>query len=276
MTPFLLEREQLFSVSTLTLTHEKVPCFKTDHLLVLLCLEGEAEVEVNLWPYTLKKNVQLMIQPGNLLQIDLPHAPLRLRCIICQGTLYHELSNSIEPNFFKFIRDTPCVELSTEESQWLMKLADLIEVVQNAPQDRYRTQMAANYLQILCFNIYHKTQHHFQPNATKWVSRKEELFKQFIHLVQQHCVTEREVNFYAHQLHITPRYLSTIVQTVGGETTKEIIDRHAITEIKMRLKNTKNNIQEISNSMKFADQSFFGRYFKKHTGMSPLQYRNEI
>lgn len=39
---------------------------------------------------------------------------------------------------------------------------------------------------------------------------------------------------------------------------------------------TKNNIQEISNSMKFADQSFFGRYFKKHTGMSPLQYRNEI
>lgn len=216
-----------------------------------------------------------MIQPGNLLQIDMPRSPLRLRCIVCQGALYHELSGCLEPDFFRFIRDTPCVELSAAESQWLMKLADLIEALQPDSHDRYRTQMASNYLQILCFHIYHKTQHHFQPHATKWLSRKEELFKQFIHLVQQYCATRREVNFYAQRLHITPRYLSTVVQHVGGETAKEIIDRHTITEIKMRLKNTPDSIQEISNSMQFADQSFFGRYFKRHTGMSPLQYRHE-
>ncbi|MGN0309666.1 MAG: helix-turn-helix domain-containing protein [Bacteroides sp.] len=276
MIPFLLETEQQFAVSTATLTTERVSCFKSDHLLLLLCLEGEAKAEVNLWPIAMKSGVQIMVQPGNLLQIDKPETPLRLRCIVCRGSIYHELSRCIEPSFFQFIRETPSVELPADEVDWFIRMGDMLELVQADTQNRYRMQMAANYLQNICFYIYHKTQTHFQANDTKWVSRKEELFKQFIHLVHQYCATEREVSFYAQQLHITPRYLSTVVLTVSGETTKDIIDRHTITEIKMRLKNTQYNIQEISNSMKFADQSFFGRYFKKHTGMSPLKYRNEM
>lgn len=80
--------------------------------------------------------------------------------------------------------------------------------------------------------------------------------------------------FYAERLHITPRYLSSIAQKVEHVTAKSIIDRHAITEIKTALKTTNLSIQELSHKMLFPDQSFFGRYFKKHTGMSPLQYRN--
>ena len=101
------------------------------------------------------------------------------------------------------------------------------------------------------------------------------LFKEFLRVVLRYCATEREVTFYAKALNITPRYLSNIVLTVGGESTKSIIDRHAITEIKHQLKNSRLNIQEISNRMHFADQSFFGRYFKKHAGLSPSRYRNE-
>ena len=103
----------------------------------------------------------------------------------------------------------------------------------------------------------------------------EELFKRFIQLVHKHCTTQREVSFYANKLFITPRYLSTVIQNVTNTTAKSIIDKHVILEIKVLLKSTNLSVQEISNQLCFPDQSFFGRYFKKHTGLSPLQYRNQ-
>lgn len=70
-------------------------------------------------------------------------------------------------------------------------------------------------------------------------------------------------------------YLSTVIQNVTNTTAKSIIDKHVILEIKVLLKSTNLSVQEISNQLCFPDQSFFGRYFKKHTGLSPLQYRNQ-
>lgn len=270
-----LNSENAFAVSTLTFYGQSVPCFKSADVLILLCLDGEAHVETNLGPHTLRKNTQLMVLPGHLLQFKSTSNPLRLLCIACLGDWFHELANCLEPSFFQFIKDSPCTELTIADVEQLQSIARLLENVQQDTGNRYRRQLAGNYLQNLLFHYYGKTQHLFEQNAMKWVSRKEELFKRFIQLVHEHCATQREVNFYARLLNITPRYLSSVVLAVGGETTKEIIDRHAIAEIKMKLKNSKLNVQEISNSMKFADQSFFGRYFKKHTGMSPLQYRNE-
>lgn len=78
-----------------------------------------------------------------------------------------------------------------------------------------------------------------------------------------------------YELFITPRYLSTVIQNVTNTTAKSIIDKHVILEIKVLLKSTNLSVQEISNQLCFPDQSFFGRYFKKHTGLSPLQYRNQ-
>ena len=115
----------------------------------------------------------------------------------------------------------------------------------------------------------------FLMKRPEGISRQEELFKRFIQLVHKHCTTQREVSFYANKLFITPRYLSTVIQNVTNTTAKSIIDKHVILEIKVLLKSTNLSVQEISNQLCFPDQSFFGRYFKKHTGLSPLQYRNQ-
>lgn len=91
---------------------------------------------------------------------------------------------------------------------------------------------------------------------TEGINRQEEIFKRFIQLIHKHCTTQREVSFYAAELFITPRYLSTIVQNVSGNTAKSIIDRHVILEIKALLQSTSLSIQEISNRLSFPDQSF--------------------
>ena len=138
----------------------------------------------------------------------------------------------------------------------------------------FRTQIFKNFIQNFILDFYDKTQHLFLQKKTEGINRQEEIFKRFIQLIHKHCTTQREVSFYAAELFITPRYLSTIVQNVSGNTAKSIIDRHVILEIKALLQSTSLSIQEISNRLSFPDQSFFGRYFKKHTGKSPLQYRN--
>lgn len=99
------------------------------------------------------------------------------------------------------------------------------------------------------------------------------MFKKFINLVHTYCTTQRDVVFYADQLCISTRYLSAITKQVAENSAKEIIDENLILELKMALQSTGMSLKEIADKYRFPDQSFFGRYFKKHTGMSPKEYR---
>lgn len=82
------------------------------------------------------------------------------------------------------------------------------------------------------------------------------------------------MSFYADKLCISTRYLSTIVRSVARSSAKEFIDRAVILEIKMMLQSTDLSVQEIAYRLRFPDQSYLGRFFKKRTGESPTEYRN--
>ena len=172
------------------------------------------------------------------------------------------------------IRDSPCIVIPEERVKPFIGLSLVMKDLYEDRDNSFRIQLFKNFIQNFILDFYDKTQHLFLQKKTEGINRQEEIFKRFIQLIHKHCTTQREVSFYAAELFITPRYLSTIVQNVSGTTAKSIIDRHVILEIKALLQSTSLSIQEISNRLSFPDQSFFGRYFKKHTGKSPLQYRN--
>ena len=123
-------------------------------------------------------------------------------------------------------------------------------------------------------DIYDKTKGFFLHHNASNTTRQEELLEKFISLVFQHSGTCREVQFYADQLCITTRYLSSIIQNLTGHTPKNHIDTRCIQEIKMQLRTTNKSMQEIAFGLNFPDQSFFTRYFKKHTGLTPVEYRH--
>lgn len=130
-----------------------------------------------------------------------------------------------------------------------------------------------NIIQNILFELYDATREQFLDVESKNMSRQDELFMQFIHLVYKHGDKEREVSFYSDKMSITPRYLARILRELSRETAKEIIDRHCVQEIKSRLRTTNDSVQSIAYDMKFPDQSFFTRYFKKQTGMTPTEFR---
>ena len=82
------------------------------------------------------------------------------------------------------------------------------------------------------------------------------------------------MSYYADKLCISTRYLSTIVRSVAHSSAKEFIDRSVMLEIKMMLQSTDLSVQEIAYRLRFPDQSYLGRFFKKHAGESPTEYRN--
>lgn len=92
--------------------------------------------------------------------------------------------------------------------------------------------------------------------------------------LSENYMTERRAQFYADKLGISLQHLSTTVKQVTGRNVLDIISHVVIIDVKARLKSTDMTIQEIAYSLNFPSASFFGKYFKRHMGMSPLEYRN--
>ena len=86
---------------------------------------------------------------------------------------------------------------------------------------------------------------------------------------------KRNIDFYASELFMTPRYMGTLVKKASRKTAKEWIDETVVQKIKIALKHTDKQIREISEEMEFPNTSFFCKYFKKLTSMTPLEYRKQ-
>ncbi|WP_435132716.1 helix-turn-helix domain-containing protein [Formosa sp. A9] len=102
------------------------------------------------------------------------------------------------------------------------------------------------------------------------------LYEQFMHLVQLHCLKEREVQFYANQLHISAKYLNFVCKKNSDITASQWIQRYAKERIILLLENKRLNIAEIADEMDFSSRSFFTRYVKKILGVTPSAYRNRL
>lgn len=250
------------------------PVTKLEDASIIFCTRGKARVEIDLQAYEITANTQLVLLPGSILNCTYAGSDFTVSYIDFSRTLFEEITSRLEPSFFHFLKEHPCIIVPEERVKPMIGLTLTMQDLYNDKDNCFRLQIFKNFVQNFLLDFYDKTQHLFLQKKSENISRQEEIFKRFIQLIHRHCTTQREVSFYASELFITPRYLSTIVQNVSGITAKNIIDRHVILEIKALLQSTNLSIQEISNQLCFPDQSFFGRYFKKHTGISPVKYRS--
>ncbi|TAF65544.1 MAG: helix-turn-helix domain-containing protein [Cytophagales bacterium] len=118
--------------------------------------------------------------------------------------------------------------------------------------------------------IYQQTKY---PNALPqnvWV------FKKFKQLLEQYAKNNYTANFYAEQLSLTQQHLNRIVKAITGKTTGEIIQERRILEIKYLLHYSEKSISEIAFELQFEDLSYFTRFFKQATQLTPSEFRNQM
>ena len=113
-----------------------------------------------------------------------------------------------------------------------------------------------------------------QNDSTPGVHRQK-LADRFMQLVEQSGGRIRKVDYFASQLNITPKYLSMLLKETMNRRPSDMIQLFTLKAIEHRLRFTDMTIQEIANDLKFPNASFFGTYFKEHTGMTPMEYRNK-
>jgi YesN/AraC family two-component response regulator len=104
-------------------------------------------------------------------------------------------------------------------------------------------------------------------------TRREEITEQFLELLKDHCKSERSASYYADKMFITPKYLSVTLKKATGRSINFWIGEAVILEAKILLKSTNLTVLQISEDLNFPNSSYFGRFFKKTTGMTPQKYR---
>ncbi len=113
------------------------------------------------------------------------------------------------------------------------------------------------------------------PGSGEEAKKGNHVLFQFKSLLSQHFIEERQVSFYADKLHLTPKYFSTLIKDVSGKTAGAWINEMLVLEARVRLQNPEQSIAQIAYELNFSDPSHFGRFFKKHVGVSPLEYRSK-
>nr|WP_320039138.1 AraC family transcriptional regulator [uncultured Bacteroides sp.] len=113
-------------------------------------------------------------------------------------------------------------------------------------------------------------------NDTYKENSQDCIIQNFIMLIMGHCKEQHEVSFYAKELCITPGHLSRVLNAFSGKSAMKWISDALISEAKILLRKPDINIQQISEELHFGEQSSFSKFFKKHTGVTPVEYRNSI
>ena len=137
-------------------------------------------------------------------------------------------------------------------------------------ENAYRMQVVQHTIMALFYSSEHVRE--LEPNDTVRTNA-DIITKEFLKHVKDNFRKERQLQFYADQLCITPRYLSRVVKECTGSSAAEWIERSVVLEARALLKSTNMTVQQISDELNFPSQTFFGKYFKRRVGMSPKEYR---
>lgn len=270
----LLEREQFVQTETSLADFVKRP-YRLRFGVNMLCISGESDFSVNLSDHVVKKGTVVIILPNNLLDIHRISSDFRAKVFFFSETLFRESTFRLEGTLFKYIAEHPFSDLDEHAAASVGHWMQMSEYTYGDRDNIHRLTITRNRLQNVFLEYDNKIRHVKQCDGDRLSisSRRTDLFHRFMGLVHHHCCRQHEVAFYADKLCISSRYLTAICRAVLGRSAKEMIDEMLLLEIKMRLRSTDLSIQEIADEIYFPDQSYLGRFFKRHTGQSPTAYR---
>ena len=246
-------------------------------LIIGVGTEGETSLTSNLQEFRLKKDSLFIFSPKHILQVQ-SNNRFKAHLIVIAPDFLKRINIDTKrrmPLFLQF-GSLPCMELTHAESQSLRSFISMVEQELKGSETDFSSEIIGGLIAATIYKVgdiltHYLTEH---PEVDSPIhNRAEEYFRQFTELLGEHYKHERSVGFYARQLCITPKYLTTLIKRISGKSVSEWIDNYVILEAKTLLKYSNMSVQEIAYYLNFPNQSFFGSYFKRNAGMSPSQYK---
>jgi AraC-like DNA-binding protein len=264
---FVTDEKQLLSLS-------EYP-YRSDGYIIGICTRGTAEVEVNLQVYQAKPEAMLLATPFHVLRIYNSSDDFLCRFMVFSKAFLTE--NNVNSHFlesFSFFKSAslPVIYPVNEDAAMILAIYALMEQKLVRELHPFRMEISRGILTTMLYELeYIYQKEHVILKGRQ--SRKQELNMLFQELVFHHYKEHRNVQYYADALFVSPKHLTETVKEVTGRTAGEWIDDAVILESKVLLRNHEISIARVAYDIHFPDQSSFGKYFKKHTGLSPSEYR---
>ena len=246
---------------------------------IFLCLNGEARTRVSGNEYVIKANDVFMISLGNIAEsINISSDFKAISVSIMPDSSLMKFTYSSTRFLRESLYEPSILSLTPEESRRMVSFFSTVKNIIIYESDLFKREalegasiMLASYLSARIANKNNKDI--IQP-VTKW--RSNELLRRFLIEVSQQYTFERSVQFYAKRLFISPKYFAQMIYKESGKHAKDWIRDFVIKDAKTMLKSGNYTIQEVSETLHFANQSFFGKYFKEAVGCSPKAYKERV
>ena len=241
---------------------------------VVLCTSGSIEFELDHAKYKAKKGTMIVYQPNQVFGITHQSPDCSGKILFVSDDVVDESLSKITDlfNFLLYVKENPCVQLVENQYEMFFKYEQIILLKSADTGNLFHREVAKNMLMALFFEIFNIYSQNLMQKDNMKTSR-DYIFERFLQYVSKHYMRERAIKFYALEMGLTPKYLSSICHQVSGRHAGEWIDRFVVAKAKSLLLDSDLTIQQISNELNFANQSFFGKYFKKHVGQSPREFR---
>lgn len=245
-------------------------------LVLILCVEGCAVLSINFKEYSFRKG-DIAIIPIGMTLIPLQASSLfqaEIRCVTERHCEEMEYRISDIP-FWNFMMEHPILHTTSIQYNMLSGWFAQMQWAMSDSSFSFYNETISSGIFTLFMMIYRVVKAYVQePDKEQTVSRTMQLFTAFTNLVTRYHKREREVAYYAGMLSITPDYLNKVCKMHWATTAKEYIDWQVVMAIKNYLTCTDLSIKCIAAQLNFDDSSYMCRFFKKQTGMSPIQFRN--
>ena len=249
---------------------------KFDFFMFVCHTAGSAVVKIEMAEFVLDNPRNFIkLGPGQIVSMEKVSEDFDADIIIMSKRFVEGLMvfvNGSIPMRFNVSRGVP-VEHIEGESEKNIASDILYKAVRNILRDKsnpFRLQVVQHIIMALFYSS-----EKVRELETNDVARSnaDVITKEFLKYVKENFRRERQLQFYADLLCITPRYLSRVVKECTGASAAEWIERSVVLEARALLKSTNMTVQQISDELNFPSQTFFGKYFKRRVGMSPKEYR---
>jgi len=248
-----------------------------DYGMIIIGRQGEASINVNFGSFALREGSVITMFPNDVVMTDSVSPDFKAEFLRYDASILREASLQLEQTVYSQLRQDRCRGGSKTVSDIIDSMFALLKIYFRQSECLCLEQLVLLQLKAFFVGFYDYLSRFPDEKPEETCSRRtRELFNKFMDLLEFRYKESRDVGFFASLLHITPKYLNAIVQRVTSHNAKTVIDHYAVLQLKLTLKSGHKTVKEIAWEHHFSDVSFFCRYFKQHTGMTPQQFRKGV
>lgn len=241
---------------------------------VLLCRVGEADVEVDARVWHLVAGGAFMLFPGDVCIVRRASEDFRVELLLYDRAMLREASLQLEQTVYDDLRSDRLGGEERTVSEIVEGMFGLLRIYFSQEGCQCTDQLALLQLKAFFLGYYDWLRRNgLRPALGSASLRVNELFNEFMRLIERDCRVSQRVGHYAECLRVSAKYLTRIVREVNGLTPKAMIDHYVTMQVKLRLRTSDVSVKELAWEFGFADASFFGRWFRVRTGMTPGEFR---